>query len=47
MPYQATAISPRMIAGMFAPSTPNDIREITGYGMPVAWLGRATRLQRK
>ena len=24
MPYQATAIRPRMMAGMFAPSTPND-----------------------
>jgi hypothetical protein len=33
-----------MIAGMFAPSTPNATREITGYGVPVAWLGRATRL---
>ena len=47
MPYQATAISPRMIAGMFAPNTPNEIRDATGYGVPVAWLGRATRLHRK
>lgn len=30
MPYQATAISPRMIAGMLAPSTPNTLRQITG-----------------
>ncbi len=30
MPYQATAIRPRMIAGTFAPSTPNGIREATG-----------------
>ena len=29
-PYQATAISPRMIAGMLAPSTPNEARLITG-----------------
>ena len=29
-PYQATAMSPRMIAGMFAPSTPNEARLITG-----------------
>ncbi len=29
-PYHATAISPRMIAGMFAPRTPNDARLITG-----------------
>ena len=47
MPYQATAIRPRMMAGMFAPSTPNALRQMTGYGTPVAWLGRATRLQRK
>ena len=45
MPYHATAINPRMMAGMFAPSTPNDARQITGYGVPVAWLGLATRLQ--
>ena len=30
MPYQATAIRPRMMAGMLAPSTPNEIREATG-----------------
>src|SRR6478736_5628084 len=47
MPYQATAINPRMIAGMFAPSTPNEIRDATGYGVPVACDGRATRLHRK
>ena len=47
MPYQATAISPRMIAGMFAPNTPNEIRDATGYGVPVACDGRATRLHRK
>ena len=29
-PYQATAISPRMIAGMLAPSTPKDARHTTG-----------------
>ena len=37
MPYQATAIRPRMMAGMFAPRTPKEIREATGYGVPVAW----------
>ena len=47
MPYQATAINPRMIAGMFAPNTPNEIRDATGYGVPVACDGRATRLHRK
>src|SRR5689334_18881659 len=46
IPYQATAMSPRMIAGTFAPSTPNDARQITGYGTPVTWLGFATRLQK-
>jgi hypothetical protein len=30
MPYQATAIRPRMMAGMLAPMTPKDTREITG-----------------
>jgi hypothetical protein len=29
-PYQATAISPRMMAGMFAPSTPKGARHTTG-----------------
>ena len=47
MPYQATAIRPRMMAGTFAPSTPNAARLITGYGTPVTWLGLATRLQKK
>ena len=47
MPYQATAINPRMMAGIFAPSTPNEIRDATGYGVPVACDGRATRLHRK
>ena len=47
MPYQATAIRPRMMAGMFAPSTPKEIRDATGYGVPVACEGRATRLHRK
>src|SRR4051812_16990244 len=47
MPYQATAISPRMIAGMLAPSTPNGLRHTTGYGTPACWLGLATRLHRK
>jgi hypothetical protein len=36
MPYHATAIKPRMIAGMLAPRTPNTLRQITGYGTPVA-----------
>ena len=36
-----------MIAGMFAPNTPNEIRDATGYGVPVACDGRATRLHRK
>ncbi len=36
-----------MIAGMFAPRTPNTLRQITGYGTPVTWLGLATRLQKK
>ncbi len=35
-----------MMAGMLAPSTPNTLRQITGYGTPVAWLGLATRLQK-
>ena len=47
MPYQATAIRPRMMAGTLAPSTPNTDRQITGYGTPVTWLGLATRLQKK
>ena len=47
MPYQATAMRPRMMAGMLAPRTPNTLRQITGYGTPVAWLGLATRLQKK
>ena len=29
-PYQATAMRPRMMAGMLAPSTPNTARLITG-----------------
>ena len=36
-------MSPRMIAGMFAPFTPKIARLITGYGTPVFWLGFATR----
>jgi hypothetical protein len=36
-------MSPRMIAGMFAPLTPKIARLITGYGTPVFWLGFATR----
>ena len=48
MPYQATAIRPRMIAGMLAPSTPNTERQMTGYGTPGALAdGLATRLQKK
>ncbi len=47
MPYQATAIRPRMIAGTFAPSTPKTLRQITGYGTPVSCDGFATRLQKK
>lgn len=43
-PYQAIAMRPRMIAGTFAPSTPNTARLITGYGTPVRWEGLATRL---
>src|ERR1700709_2246662 len=35
MPYQATAIRPRMMAGTLAPRTPNGIREATGEGGPV------------
>src|SRR6476661_1573244 len=46
MPYQATAIRPRMMAGMLAPRTPKTERQITGYGTPVRWLGLATRLQK-
>ncbi|XQU68672.1 hypothetical protein OJJOAM_001403 [Cupriavidus sp. H18C1] len=46
MPYHATAIRPRITAGMLAPSTPNEARQITGYGVPVTWLGLATRLQK-
>ena len=37
----------RMTAGTFAPSTPNAVRQITGYGTPATWLGLATRLHRK
>ncbi|SAL45967.1 hypothetical protein AWB72_04823 [Caballeronia concitans] len=44
MPYHATAISPRMTAGMFAPSTPKVARHATGYGTPATWLGFAMRL---
>ncbi|MNN73787.1 hypothetical protein D3C81_1899360 [compost metagenome] len=44
MPYQATAIKPRMTAGIFAPNTPNASRQITGYGTAACWLGLATRL---
>ncbi len=47
MPYQATAIRPRMMAGMLAPSTPKELRHTTGYGTPACWLGLATRLHRK
>jgi hypothetical protein len=36
-----------MIAGMFAPLTPNTLRQMTGYGTPVACDGFATRLQKK
>ena len=39
-------MSPRMIAGMFAPFTPKIARLITGYGTPVIWLGFATRFRR-
>ncbi len=46
MPYHATAMSPRIIAGTFAPSTPKVARHITGYGTPLTWLGFATRLQK-
>ncbi|MCY1235111.1 hypothetical protein D9M72_477150 [compost metagenome] len=45
-PYQATAIRPRMMAGMLAPLTPKTARLMTGYGTPVSWLGFATRLQK-
>lgn len=45
-PYQATAMRPRMTAGMLAPRTPNTARLMTGYGTPVFWLGLATRLQK-
>ena len=43
-PYQATAIRPRMIAGMFAPRTPKIARFTTGNGTPVFCEGFATRL---
>ncbi len=46
MPYQATAMSPRMMAGTLAPSTPNTERQMTGNGTPVRWQGLATRLQK-
>ena len=42
-PYQAIAMRPRMIAGMFAPLTPKMARFTTGYGTPVFWLDLATR----
>ncbi|SKS27068.1 Uncharacterised protein [Mycobacteroides abscessus subsp. abscessus] len=44
MPYQATAMRPRITAGRLAPRTPNAMRAVTGYGTPVCWEGRATRL---
>jgi hypothetical protein len=47
MPYQATAIAPRMMAGTFAPRTPKTVRQIAGYGTPVSCDGLATRLQKK
>lgn len=47
IPYHATAINPRMMAGTLAPSTPKGMRAATGYGVSVAWLGLATRLHRK
>src|ERR1700712_6045277 len=47
MPYHATAMSPRMMAGTLAPSTPNTDRQITGYGTPAVCDGLATRLQKK
>ncbi len=43
-PYQAIAMSPRMIAGMFAPRMPKTTRLMTGKGTPVFWLGLATML---
>ena len=43
-PYQAMAMRPRMIAGMFAPRMPKTTRLMTGYGTPVFWLGLATML---
>ncbi len=30
MPYQTTAMEPRMMAGMLAPLTPKEIRVVTG-----------------
>ena len=47
MPYQATAMRPRITAGMLAPSTPNTERQMTGNGTPVRCDGLATRLQKK
>ncbi len=44
MPYQATAIDPRKMAGMLAPRTPKGARQTTGNGTPATWLGFATRL---
>ena len=44
MPYHTTAIRPRIIAGMLAPSTPNESRQITGNGTAAFWLGRAIKL---
>ena len=46
MPYQATAIKPRMMAGMFAPSTPNTVRQITGC-TPVTFQQLAAGFQRE
>ena len=43
-PYHATAMMPRMTAGMLAPLTPKTKRMVTGNGTPVRWLGLATRL---
>jgi hypothetical protein len=47
MPYQATAMAPRMMAGTLAPRTPKTVRQMTGYGTPVSCDGLATRLQKK
>lgn len=43
MPYQATAMRPRITAGMLAPSTPNVARQMTGYGTPLRWLDFAIK----